>query len=40
VLKHGGGKVEQWLYEVVMIICISEELPDEWKEGIIGPVYK
>jgi hypothetical protein len=38
--KHGGGKLEQWLYDIVRTVRINEELPDKWKEGIICPVHK
>jgi hypothetical protein len=40
MLKHGGGKLEQWLYEIVRMVWLNEELPDKWKEGIICPIHK
>jgi hypothetical protein len=39
VIKHGGSTVKQRL-SLILLIWNKEELPKDWMEGIICPIYK
>jgi len=40
LLKHGGRTLKQKLYKLILITWHKEQLPQQWNEGIICPVYK
>jgi len=40
LLKHGGRTPKQKLHELIGMIWNNEQLPQQWNEGIICPVYK
>jgi len=40
LFKHGGRTLKQKLYKLILTIWNNEQLPQQWKEGIICPVYK
>ena len=40
LLEHGGGTLKQKLYKLILMIWNNEQLPPQWNEGIICPVYK
>jgi hypothetical protein len=40
LLEHGGKTLRQKLLKLILIIWNNEELPQQWNEGIICPVYK
>jgi hypothetical protein len=40
LLKHGGRTLKQKLHEVILMIWNNDQLPQQWNEGIICPVYK
>jgi len=39
-LKHAGRTLKQKSYKSVLMIWNNEQLPQQWNEGIICPVYK
>jgi hypothetical protein len=39
-LKHGGRTLRQKLHKLILMIWNNEQLPQQWNEGIICPVYK
>jgi len=40
VIKSGGKTLRSEINKLINSICNKEELPEEWKESIIVPVYK
>lgn len=40
LLKYGGTALWRRVYELVLSVWREEQLPDEWKVGIIVPLYK
>ena len=40
LLKHGGRTLKQKLHKLILMIWNNEQLPQQWNEGIICPVYK
>lgn len=40
LIKMGPGKLARCLHELIARIWDNEQLPEEWKLGIICPVYK
>jgi len=38
--KQGGRTLKQRIYKLILIIWEKEQLPNQWKEGIICPLYK
>ena len=36
----GSRKIRCEILELINSVCRKEELPEEWKEAIIGPIYK
>jgi sorting nexin-29 len=40
LLKHGGRTLKQNLYKLILMIQNNQQLPQQWNEGIICPVYK
>ena len=40
MLKHGGRTLEQKLYKLTLMIWNNEQVPQQWNEGIICPIYK
>ena len=40
LLKFGPGELIRIVHRVVVQIRETEELPDEWKDGVIRPIYK
>jgi len=40
LIKYGGNKILNRIYELVRQIWEEERIPEEWKETIIVPIYK
>jgi hypothetical protein len=40
VIKAGGRKIRSEIRELINYIWNKEELPEQWKESVIVPVYK
>ena len=40
LIKYGGDKLLNRMYELVRQICEEERIPEEWKERIIVPIHK
>ena len=40
LIKYGGNKLLNRMYELVRQICEEERIPEEWKETIILPIHK
>jgi len=40
LVKQGGRTLKQRLYKLILMIWEKEQLPNQWKEGIICPMYK
>jgi len=40
LIKAGGRIVHYGIHKHVISICNKEELPEEWKQSIIVPVYR
>ena len=40
MLKQGGNQLEQFLLKIVTSVWEEEKMPQQWKEGIICPLYK
>jgi hypothetical protein len=40
LLKHRGRTLKQKLYRLILMIWNNEQVPQQWNEGIICPVYK
>ena len=40
LIKAGGRTIRCEIYKLIISIWNKEELPDEWKESIIVPIYK
>lgn len=40
LLKSGGVELHKHIHELVTKIWIEEEIPEEWKLGVICPLYK
>ena len=40
LIKYGGNKLLNRIYEPVRQILEEERIPEEWKETIIVPIYK
>jgi hypothetical protein len=39
-IKAGGRIIQSEIHKLIVSICSKEELPEEWKESIIVPIYK
>ena len=40
LIKTGGRKIPYEIYKLIISIWKKEELPEEWKESIVVPIYK
>ena len=40
MIKAGGRTIRYEIHKLIISIWNKEELPDEWKESIIVPIYK
>jgi len=40
LIKTGGRTIHCEIHKLIISIWIKEELPEEWKESIILPIYK
>ena len=40
LIKQGGRTLKQRIYQLILMIWEKEQLPNQWKEGIIFPLYK
>jgi hypothetical protein len=40
LVKAGGRIIWSEIYQLIICIWNKEELPEEWKESIIIPIYK
>jgi len=40
LIKYGGNKLLNRIYELLRLIWEEEKLPEEWKETIIVPIHK
>jgi hypothetical protein len=40
LIKAGGSKICSEIHNLIISIWNKEELPDQWKESIVVPVYK
>ena len=40
LIKAGGRTIRDEIHKLIISIWNKEELPDEWKESIIVPIYK
>jgi hypothetical protein len=40
LIKAGGGTIRHEFHKRTISIWNNEELPEEWKESIILPIYK
>jgi hypothetical protein len=40
LIKAGGGTIRCAIHKLIVSIWDKEELPEEWKESIIEPIYK
>jgi hypothetical protein len=40
LIKAGGSKISSEIHKLIISILNKEELPDQWKESIVVPVYK
>jgi hypothetical protein len=39
LIKQGGRTLKQRIYKLIIMIWEKEQLPNQWKEGIICPLY-
>ena len=40
LIKAGGRTIRSQIHKLIVSIWNKEELPEEWKESIIVPIYK
>lgn len=40
LLKHGGPTLHQAIHEVIVHVWDREEMPEDWRKGILCPVHK
>jgi hypothetical protein len=40
IIKEGGRKIPYEIHNLTITIWNKEELPEEWKESFIVPIYK
>jgi len=40
LLKHGRRTLKQKLHKLILMIWYNKQLPQQWNEGIICPIYK
>jgi len=40
LIKTGGRTIDYEIYKLTISVWNKEELPEEWKESIIVPIYK
>jgi hypothetical protein len=40
LIKAGGRIIRSEIHKLIISIWIKEELPEEWKESVIVPIYK
>jgi hypothetical protein len=40
LIKQGGRTLKQRIYKLIIMIWGKEQLPKQWNEGIISPLYK
>jgi hypothetical protein len=39
LIKQGGRTLKQRIYKLILMIWEKDQLPNQWKEGIIFPLY-
>ena len=40
MIKAGGRTIHYEIHKLIIFIWSKEELPEEWKDSIIVPIYK
>jgi hypothetical protein len=40
LIQIGGNTLRSEIHKLINYICNNEELPEQWKESIIVPIYK
>jgi hypothetical protein len=40
LIKVGGSKICSEIHKLIIAIWNNEELPDQWKESVVVPIYK
>jgi len=40
LIKYGGYILKHRMYKLILLNCNKEQLPIEWLQGIICPIYK
>ena len=40
LLKHGGRALRQKLHKLILMIWNNQQLPQQWNEGTVCPVYE
>jgi hypothetical protein len=40
LIKNGGRTLRKTLHELILNISDNEQLPDQWNEGKIFPIFK
>ena len=40
ILNNGGHTMIEWLVQIINHVWVTEELPDDWRRGIILPFWK
>jgi len=40
LFKAGGRKIRYEFHKIIMSVWNKEQLPEQWKESIIFPIYK
>jgi hypothetical protein len=40
LIQAGGDKLHSQIHKFIIYIWNKEELPQQWKESVIAPIYK